>query len=74
MKRLMLLSKDVEKLCHHLRELGCTEDQIERHVVLKGRHKQGCLESTSTPRVPHFQGSQVVFAAKWGDEFSAKTY
>jgi hypothetical protein len=74
MKRPTPVSKDDEKLCHYLRKLGCTEEQTERHVVLKGRYKQGCLESTSSPRVPHFQASQVVFAAKWGDGFPAKTY
>jgi hypothetical protein len=57
--------EDAENLSRYLRELGCTEAQIERHVVLKGRHKLGCLESTSTPRVPHYQASQVVFATKW---------
>jgi hypothetical protein len=69
MRRIRAEFEETEELSRHLRELGCTEAQIERHVVLKGRHKPGCLESTSTPRVPHYQGSQVVFAAKWGNEF-----
>jgi hypothetical protein len=65
MRRIRAEFDDTEKLRRHLKELGCTEAQIERHVVLRGKHKLGRLESTSTPRVPHYQGSQVVFAAKW---------
>ena len=73
MRRIRAEFEDTEKLSRYLRELGCTEAQIERHVTLKGRHKLGCLELTSTPRVPHYQGSQVVFAAKWNDGFLAET-
>jgi hypothetical protein len=68
MRRIKAKFEDTKTLSRHLRELlGCTEAQIERHVTLKGRHKLGCLESTSTPRVPHYLASQVVFAAKWAN-------
>ena len=48
MRRIRAEFEDTEKLSRYLRELGCTEAQIERHVALKGRHKLGCLELTST--------------------------
>jgi len=67
MRRIKAAFKDTKNLSRYLRGLGCTEAQIERHIVLKGRYKPGCLESTSTPRVPHYPASQVVFAAKWAN-------